>query len=85
MSNLKPIRKMTVELDRKFPEMIEYGSVEGKYYLKHSSSRHWDVNMYYFEHADHAMGAMADAASYIAAGDEVPRGYGNLLSKEVTF
>lgn len=85
MSNFKPIRKLTVELDRKFPETITYGEVDGEYYLQHGSSRHWDLNTYYFEKPDHAMTAMGTAATALACGKEVPQVYDGMLSRDVKF
>lgn len=85
MSNFKPIRKLTVELDRKFPETITYGEVEGKYYLQHASSRHWDTNTYLFAQPEHAMTAMGTAATALAFGKEVPQAYDGMLSRDVQF
>lgn len=85
MSDRKPIRKIEVSVDRKFPTTIEYGYVDGKHYILHTESRHWDENFYTFTDPQDALKAYGHAACCLGLGLEIPRTFENASTTDAKF
>jgi len=87
MSDRKPIRKIEVSIDRKFPTTIEYGriGVDGNHYILHTESRHWEENFYTFSDPQAALKAYGYAACCLGLGLEVPRTFEDASTTDAKF